>query len=85
MHDSVTLYTGFVNTLLSWKAWAPLSRLTYGVYLVHLVVLNVLAGNFKRPFYMDGWSGVSVPGFLSTSTWGLLHNLHFSRISVETK
>ena len=57
----MTLSTGFVNTLLSWSAWAPLSRLTYGVYLVHLIVLQTFSGNFKRPFYLDGWTGVSVP------------------------
>lgn len=29
-----------VNQVLSWKAWLPLSRLTYGVYLAHPVVLD---------------------------------------------
>ncbi|XP_070384426.1 nose resistant to fluoxetine protein 6-like isoform X5 [Dermacentor albipictus] len=29
-----------VNKVLSWKAWLPLSRLTYGVYLAHPVVLD---------------------------------------------
>ncbi|XP_014662242.1 PREDICTED: nose resistant to fluoxetine protein 6-like, partial [Priapulus caudatus] len=30
---------GFVNTLLSWKALIPLSRLTYCAYLVHPVII----------------------------------------------
>ncbi|XP_037269308.1 nose resistant to fluoxetine protein 6 isoform X2 [Rhipicephalus microplus] len=29
-----------VNRVLSWKAWLPLSRLTYGVYLAHPVVMD---------------------------------------------
>lgn len=29
-----------VNQVLAWKAWLPLSRLTYGVYLAHPVVLD---------------------------------------------
>lgn len=29
-----------VNQVLSWKAWLPLSRLTYGVYLAHPIVLD---------------------------------------------
>ena len=48
--------TGFVNTLMSWSAWAPLSRLTYGVYLVHLIIIYVLAGNVKKPLYQDSWT-----------------------------
>ncbi|GAB1611147.1 hypothetical protein Ahia01_001401800, partial [Argonauta hians] len=32
-------YGGYVNTLLSWKALVPLSRLTYCVYLVHPIVM----------------------------------------------
>ena len=39
--------SGFVNTLLSWKALIPLSRLTYCAYLVHLVVMDVYQ-NSKR-------------------------------------
>ena len=30
---------GLVNSFLSWKVWIPLSRLTYGGYLLHLVVM----------------------------------------------
>lgn len=32
-------FPGLVNTILSWKAFIPLSRLTYAVYLVHPLVL----------------------------------------------
>ncbi|KAK6962032.1 nose resistant to fluoxetine protein 6, partial [Biomphalaria glabrata] len=31
-------YGGVVNTFLSWNAWIPLSRLTYGAYLFHLMI-----------------------------------------------
>ena len=33
------LSTGFINTILSWKAFIPLSRLTYCAYLVHPIVI----------------------------------------------
>ena len=38
---------GWVNGLLSWKAFLPLSRLTYSVYLVHPLVIQlfVLSSN----------------------------------------
>jgi len=34
------LLLGFINLFLSWKAWIPLSRLTYGVYLLHIFVIE---------------------------------------------
>ena len=33
---------GLVNTFLSWRAWIPLSRLTYGCYLLHILVVYFL-------------------------------------------
>ncbi|CAC5410947.1 unnamed protein product [Mytilus coruscus] len=30
---------GFVNTILSWKAFVPLSRLTYCAYLIHPIIM----------------------------------------------
>ncbi|XP_066267362.1 nose resistant to fluoxetine protein 6-like [Branchiostoma lanceolatum] len=31
-------YGGVVDTILSWDAWVPLSRLTYCAYLIHTLV-----------------------------------------------
>ena len=31
---------GPVNILLSWSAWLPLARLSYGIYLVHMIVIE---------------------------------------------
>ena len=31
---------GPVNTFLSWRAWAPLARMSYVMYLVHIPVIN---------------------------------------------
>uniref|UniRef100_A0A8W8LEU9 Nose resistant-to-fluoxetine protein N-terminal domain-containing protein n=3 Tax=Magallana gigas TaxID=29159 RepID=A0A8W8LEU9_MAGGI len=43
---------GFINTLLSWKAFLPLSRLTYCAYLVHPLVMYVYYFNWNFPLYM---------------------------------
>ena len=41
---------GFVNTILSWPALVPLSRLTYAAYLVHPVVLMYYTLELEDPF-----------------------------------
>ena len=33
------IYTGYIDEFLSWRAFIPLSRLTYGVYLIHAIIL----------------------------------------------
>ncbi|XP_041371386.1 nose resistant to fluoxetine protein 6-like [Gigantopelta aegis] len=30
---------GLVNSVLSWEGWLPLSRLTFGAYLIHILVM----------------------------------------------
>lgn len=51
---------GFINTLLSWSAFVPLSRLTYASYLVHLIVMYVFNLSRTRPFYMTDYAQVVV-------------------------
>ncbi|PSN45474.1 hypothetical protein C0J52_08664 [Blattella germanica] len=40
---------GFVQTLLTWKAFQPLSRLTYSIYLVHLPLMTAKALMIRIP------------------------------------
>ena len=35
-------YGGVVNSFLSWKAWIPLSKLTYGAYLIHITCQQIV-------------------------------------------
>lgn len=51
---------GFINTLLSWSVFVPLSRLTYASYLVHLIVMYVFNSSRTRPFYMTDYAQVGV-------------------------
>ncbi|PVD35697.1 hypothetical protein C0Q70_02660 [Pomacea canaliculata] len=51
-----TEHGGFVNTFLSWRGWAPLSRLTYGAYLFHLTTFYVILGNKIAPFHLSSWT-----------------------------
>ncbi|KAH9525823.1 Nose resistant to fluoxetine protein 6 [Bulinus truncatus] len=38
---------GFINSFLSWQAWIPLSKLTFGAYLVHLIIMIYFNNNAK--------------------------------------
>ncbi|XP_077994353.1 nose resistant to fluoxetine protein 6-like [Glandiceps talaboti] len=41
----VTGNGGVVNSFLSWKAWVPLSRLSFGAYMMHGIVINIFLYN----------------------------------------
>ena len=45
-----TGYGGVVNTVLSWPGWDPLVRLSYGVYLFHVMVLYYIMGTMQTSF-----------------------------------
>ncbi|XP_025084527.1 nose resistant to fluoxetine protein 6-like [Pomacea canaliculata] len=69
---------GFVNTFLSWSGWTPLSRLTYGVYLFHLITFFVLLANRITPFHASTWTmtdmtvSVTVLTFMVSFVFSLL-------------
>ncbi|KAH3886161.1 hypothetical protein DPMN_010162 [Dreissena polymorpha] len=43
---------GFVNKLLSWSLFIPLSRLTYLVYLVHPVFMQIYTESLRQSIYL---------------------------------
>ncbi|XP_076436701.1 nose resistant to fluoxetine protein 6-like [Babylonia areolata] len=49
----VTGNGGFVNTILSWKALIPLSRLTYCIYLLHIMILTTYIFSRDTTFYFS--------------------------------
>lgn len=52
---------GAVNAFLSWRAFAPLARLSYCVYLGHYAVIMVGHGLRRAPGYFGVFSTVSRP------------------------
>ncbi|KAH9523322.1 hypothetical protein Btru_066390 [Bulinus truncatus] len=38
---------GFVDSFLSWQAWIPLSKLTFGAYLFHMMIMHFLNNNAR--------------------------------------
>ncbi|CAC5392295.1 unnamed protein product [Mytilus coruscus] len=47
-----TGYGGFVNVILSWKGFIPLSRLTYMAYLVHIIIMMHYIMSYQRMFHL---------------------------------
>ena len=52
--------TGVFNYILSWKVWKPISRLSYGAYLLHEVVIQVYVGNLSVLGYFNNWNQVTL-------------------------
>ncbi|XP_033747494.1 nose resistant to fluoxetine protein 6-like [Pecten maximus] len=48
-----TGYGGIINSLLSWKVWAPLGRLTYCAYMIHPMLLYIFFGQSFTYFISD--------------------------------
>ncbi|XP_071103043.1 nose resistant to fluoxetine protein 6-like [Haliotis cracherodii] len=44
---------GVINSILSWSAWIPLGRLTYGAYLNHTVLLSYTEVSVRSLRYAD--------------------------------
>ena len=59
MTKMMTMISGFVNTLLSWKALVPLSRLTYCIYLLHIMIMTLYLENAPALFYYSTLNIVS--------------------------
>jgi peptidoglycan/LPS O-acetylase OafA/YrhL len=50
---------GPVNALLSWKLFHPLARLTYSIYLIHLLFIRITTERSISVSYDDDLEKVS--------------------------
>jgi peptidoglycan/LPS O-acetylase OafA/YrhL len=62
---------GLVNKLLSWKAFIPLSRLTYSVYLTHAWLVWIYWASKKDLVDMNNFSILSLTSGLLLMSYGL--------------
>ena len=65
--------TGYIDKLLSWKAFIPLSRLTYGVYLIHPIILYWYFGSVKAIIDMSIFELVS-PSLVNVFNISIVEN-----------
>ena len=52
-------YGGIIGNFLSYDLFAPLSRLTYCMYLIHIYVLFAFHMHLKEAWYLDKYLIVS--------------------------
>ena len=55
-----SLRIGFVNTVLSWQVWVPLSRVTFCAYLLHLFCIKYFYYKLEFPLVLTGLNVVSI-------------------------
>ena len=51
---------GLINKILSWGAFVPLSRLTFGAYLVHPLILEIYYNSLQAVRHYTDMSIVSI-------------------------
>ncbi|XP_077501063.1 nose resistant to fluoxetine protein 6-like isoform X1 [Amblyomma americanum] len=61
---------GFVNTFLSWSPFTPLSRLAFGVYLIHLLFIQLFLCISRERLFFSHFFAVSL--FFTTIVWSYL-------------
>ena len=64
LEQSLSVLLGLIQEFLSARFWIPLSRLTYSVYLIHMIVLSVMYLASSGTIYYDLVSIVSMRWFV---------------------
>ena len=50
-----TGYGGVVNSYLSWPVWEPLAKMTFGVYLCHIIIISIMYGTFQSTLILTDY------------------------------
>ena len=80
---------GIVNEFLSWSAFAPLSRLTFSAYLIHIQVLYMFVASSLSSFPSDynWWTAVLyfLPTLMATMVVAFCLSLFFESPSIRVE
>jgi len=66
-----TGYGGVVNSFLSWPGWDPLVRLSYGVYLFHMLVIFFILGSLQSSLIFTDIVYIMLCVFTIVASFGL--------------
>ena len=50
-----TGYGGVVNSYLSWSVWEPLAKMTFGVYLCHIIIISMMFSTFQSTLILTDY------------------------------
>ncbi|KAL1424877.1 hypothetical protein MTO96_019740 [Rhipicephalus appendiculatus] len=75
-----TKVQGPVNRFLSWNAFVPLSKLSYGVYLIHLPLFKLMMHSSRERVYFSEFYQVTL--YFGVLTWCLVFS-YFAYIACE--
>ena len=82
-------YGGIVNEFLTWSAFAPLSRLTFSAYLIHMQILTMFASSVMSEFPSDfsWWTSVIyyLPSLMITLVAAFFVALLFETPSIKVE
>ena len=67
----VSGYGGPVDRFLSWKAFIPLSRITYCVYLIHLSLLNLYFSRLRSFLYYTAFDATLCFFAITVTVFGI--------------
>ncbi len=79
---------GFVNKFLSWKAFIPLSRLTYCVYLTHAWIVWIYWGSRRDVVDMNSFNilsifcGIILMSYICGFTFSLIFESPFLNLQI---
>eukprot|EP00795_Rhopilema_esculentum_P001737 gene1737-16222_t len=80
---------GLVNSILSWRAFIPLSRLTFGAYLLHPLVMIIFYQTKQSPrAYTDmdmAFQFVAITAFSYASAFILALGVEYPTLNLEKK
>eukprot|EP01123_Difflugia_compressa_P015214 TRINITY_DN842_c0_g2_i1.p1 TRINITY_DN842_c0_g2~~TRINITY_DN842_c0_g2_i1.p1 ORF type:complete len:402 (-),score=44.85 TRINITY_DN842_c0_g2_i1:27-1133(-) len=81
--------SSFIKTFLSYHFWTPLARLSYGVYLVHPIIMIAAAYSTRHAINWDIWtvtvnfSGYSLLAFVASFVFWIILEKPFASLERE--
>ncbi|XP_054728349.1 nose resistant to fluoxetine protein 6-like [Anastrepha obliqua] len=76
VYACVNGYGGIINSFLSWTFWQPISKLSYSMYIWHLIVITINASLIKTNTYFSDydvilsfWSNFGITLFVSVCVY----------------
>uniref|UniRef100_A0A0K0ELG2 NRF domain-containing protein n=1 Tax=Strongyloides stercoralis TaxID=6248 RepID=A0A0K0ELG2_STRER len=79
---------GIINRFMSWPFWAPIGKITYSTYLIHLMIITYVFGAFEGQFvFVSIWNSfiytilpIIVLSFFFAFVWSAIFEVGVAKI-----